>query len=421
MNNPSTSPPTRSKPFSLSRWKGAGISPTWRSAFLWALFATLVLRIGLGSVMAAAWIVAKPHLPSDVLTSLEFYDGLPVPTSSPLDALIGVWVRWDAVHHLNLARLGYFQTPTGDSVFYPLFPNITRLVATLIGGDFIVAGLIVSTLACFLMFALLHQLTEIHYGPNAARWSIIALAVYPTGLFLVAPYSESLFIALCLAAFLSAHDRRWWLAGIMGFLAALTRPNGMLIPVGLVWLAWQQWREDRHGLIGGRQILSRLAGLSLPVLGSLVFLTWRSASGFAPIGQLLEDHSGLIMADPFTGLITAIIQWLRVHDLPTTLDVFSALIFIALIVLMIVRPRWRRWEWIAFSATNMLLFLSKKSFVASSLQSMSRYVLVLFPVFILLGDFLAKQSRRTRLFYTILSSTGLITLSAAYAFWIFVG
>ncbi|HEY70012.1 MAG TPA: hypothetical protein G4O08_05445 [Anaerolineae bacterium] len=397
------------------------VLPTsWRSALKWAVMVTLALRIGLGLVMGTAWMIVKPHLPTGALVSNELYDGLPVLSGTPLDAILGVWVRWDAVHHLNLARLGYFQAPAGDSVFYPLYPAVTRLTASLTGGDFIIAGLLVSTLACIFLLALLYRLAERHFGEETARWSVIVLAVYPLSLFLIAPYSESLFIALCLAAFLAAEDRRWWLAGIAGFLAALTRPNGILIPVGLAYLAWRQGHDQSTKVIS-RQSIPILGGLTLPVLGSLIFLAWRSASGFDSIGQILNDHSGLIMADPLTGLITAIGQWLRVHDLHTTLDVFSALIFIALIALMMVRPRWRRWEWIAFAGANMLLFLSKKSFIASSLQSMSRYVLVLFPAFILLGNLLAQRSRRTRLVTIALSSTGLIALSAAYTLWIFVG
>ncbi len=409
----------------IKRLRHAHLQPaaqpqSWRSALKWAVLSTLALRIGLGLVMGTTWMIAKPHLPTETLASGAIYDGLPVPSDAPLDAILGVWVRWDAVHHLNLARLGYFQAPPGDSVFYPLYPALTRLTASLTGGDFILAGLLVSTVACILMLALLYRLAERHHGSETARWSVIVLAIYPLALFLIAPYSESIFIALCLAAFLAAEDRRWWLAGMAGFLAALTRPNGMLIPAGLVFLAWRQARDQSIRLIS-RQSIPILGGLTLPVLGSLTFLGWRSVSGFASIGQILNDHSGLIMADPLTGLITAIVQWLHVHDLHTTLDVFSALIFIILIILMMVRPRWRRWEWIAFAGANMLLFLSKKSFVASSLQSMSRYVLVLFPAFILLGNLLAQRGRRLRWVYIVISSAGCIALSAAYALWIFIG
>jgi hypothetical protein len=416
----STSPDQPARPSLVASLKSISIPPNWREALRWAFIATLTLRLGLGLVMGAAWLVAKPYLPVEAYSNSALYDGLPVPFTSPADAALGVWVRWDAVHHLNLARLGYFQASEGDSVFFPLFPALTRLASLLTGGDYTIAGLVISTLACVAALALLYMLAETYYGTLPAKWAIVVLAAFPTAVFLVAPYSESLFLSLTLAAFLAARKRRWWLAGVMGFLAGLTRPNGMIISAAFMLLALQEWREDRPRLLGRRSV-SMLGGISLPLIGGLAFLAWRSANGFPPISQILEEYSGLVMADPLTGLTTAITQWLRVHDLPTTLDVASALGFIALIAFMVMRPRWRRAEWITFAAANMLLFLSKRSFVASSLQSMSRYVLVLFPVFIVVGDWLSSRSRWTRLLYTVLSGAMLILLSVAYSLWLFVG
>ncbi len=185
------------------------------------------------------------------------------------------------MHYLNLARLGYFQASEGASVFFPLFPALVQLTASLTGGDIIIAGLVVSTLSCMLALALLYILKQSYFGPAAAKWSVVALAAYPTALFLIAPYSESLFLALTLAAFLAARERRWWLAGGLGFLAGLARQNGMIISAALLLLAWQEWREVRPSLFD-RRFVSFLIGISLPLAGGLAFLAWRSANGFPP-------------------------------------------------------------------------------------------------------------------------------------------
>lgn len=136
----------------------------------------------------------------------------------------------------------------------------------------------VSTLSCTLALALLYILTQSYFGPAAAKWSVVALAAYPTALFLIAPYSESLFLALTLATFLAARERRWWLAGGLGFLAGLARPNGMIISAALL-LAWKEWREVRPSLFD-RRFVSFLIGISLPLGGGLAFLAWRCANGF---------------------------------------------------------------------------------------------------------------------------------------------
>jgi hypothetical protein len=164
-----------------------------------------------------------------------------------------------------------------------------------------------------------------------------------------------------------------------------------------------------------------LVGIALPVIGGLSFLAWRSWAGYPPITEITRQHSGLILVNPVRGLVSAILQWDRVHDLQTTLDLFSALFFVSIVVIMIVFPRWRRVEWIVYIVINLLVFLSKESFQASSLQSMARYVLVLFPAYIILGDWLGSRNRLTRLLYTTISSAVLLVLSALYTVWFFIG
>jgi ABC-type nickel/cobalt efflux system permease component RcnA len=65
--------------------------------------------------------------------------------------------------------------------------------------------------------------------------------------------------------------------------------------------------------------------------------------------------------------------------------------------------------------------MSKESFIASSIQSTSRYVLVLFPAFLLIGEWLSRQSQKVRFLYLSISSSILVIFSSFYALWIFVG
>jgi hypothetical protein len=70
---------------------------------------------------------------------------------------------------------------------------------------------------------------------------------------------------------------------------------------------------------------------------------------------------------------------------------------------------------------NLSIFLSKDSFIASPLQSTARYVLALFPTFIVLGDWLGRQSRPLRFAYVTISSSTSLPLSVFYTLWIFIG
>ena len=392
----------------------------WSGAWLRAAVAVISLRLVLGLVMGLTWIVARPYLPVEALAKQGAYGALPAYTSVAGEALLGVWPRWDAVHYLNLALRGYFGVSVGDSAYYPLYPGLTWLLAPIFKNEFVLAGLIVSSLSALVALACLYHLTESYADRQTAHGAVVALACYPTALFLVAPYTESLFLALTLAVFVGARARRWWLAGLLGFLASLTRGPGMFTAAALLPIALDQARRG-VGPRSWRQALSVVAGLALPVAGGLAFLGWRAAVGFPPPTVILERYSGLTLVDPVRGLIAAVVQWRRVLDLPTTLDVVSALLFVGLTLVMIISRRWRRPEWVIFVTGNLLFMLSKQSFVASSLQSASRYVLVLFPIFMMLGQWLARQRPRVQIAYVSLSTFALLLLSALYALWFFIG
>ena len=78
---------------------------------------------------------------------------------------------------------------------------------------------------------LLERIAEERLGGDGARRAVLYLAFFPTALFLQAVYSESLFLFLCLGAFLLAERGRIREAGVVVGLALLTRPTAVaLVP-----------------------------------------------------------------------------------------------------------------------------------------------------------------------------------------------
>jgi hypothetical protein len=378
------------------------------------------MRILLGSFMAIAWVTVKPYLALDQLTGPKYYAAVVMPRGFPADAWLGVWVRWDAVHYLNLAVVGYTGVSAGDSIFYPLYSGLVNLISRVLAGNILLAGLTLSTLSAVLAFAFLHRMTEELFGEETARWSIVALACFPTAFFLIAPFTESLFLALTLGAFLCAYRGRWWLAGILGCVASFTRGPGMFTGLALAALALASWRnaekETRR-----QQWIAWCGGVFLPIAGGLAFLFWRSAMGYPSVTDILQRYSGLVMTDPVSGLWTSLLHAPQKWEVSTVLEIVCAFFFLAMTGAMILRKRWRRPEWIVYTAANLLFFLSKQSFTASSLQSLPRYVLVLFPVFIMIGGWLADRDRIVKFIFILISSCCAIALSVLYTFWIFIG
>lgn len=127
------------------------------------------------------------------------------------------------------------------------------------------------------------------------------------------------------------------------------------------------------------------------------------------------------MVDPLTGLTTALWQWFVTFDLPTTLDTLSALLLLAITVAIATNARWRKPEILAFMIVSVVFHLSFRVHGATSLRSLSRYTLNLFPVFLVWGDYLASSRPKTRFIYVVASSALLLILSALYSLWFFVG
>jgi hypothetical protein len=135
----------------------------------------------------------------------------------------------------------------------PFYPYSVKWLAGLIPGGshnqvfIFVLGVIFSNI-CFLgvLWLLFRMVVEIFHDLGLARRSVWYLALFPTSFFFSAFYSESLYLLLVLAAFYSGWRQKWWLAGMIGFLIALTRPVGFIIFFPLLYLYWQkQWCPQR--------------------------------------------------------------------------------------------------------------------------------------------------------------------------------
>ena len=152
--------------------------------------------------------------------NLHFYQGAP----RPLQA----WVHWDAEWYLLIAENGYKallespelapkNPPEDTSGFFPLYPWTVRALGfVLLGvGGSLTAALLLSNAALLGFLYLLHGWVSARWGEEAARGACIAVCAFPTGLFLSAPYSESLFLLLAMASLVSSGRNHHLQAGAL--------------------------------------------------------------------------------------------------------------------------------------------------------------------------------------------------------------
>ena len=220
-----------------SQAHAAALHDAWRA--LW-ISRVLVWVAGVGAVAMLGFGPARKVLQHAALTH-----GF----GSLGDLLVAPAARWDAGWYLLIANHGY-QPSLGAATaargaFFPLYPLLVRALSTLLVAP-VLAGVAVSTLALALALYGLHRLTSLETGSrDAARLAVMVSALAPMAFFFSAVYSESLYLALSVGTFWFARKGRWALTGMLGALAAATRPTGVLLLVPALVLYVYGPRQDR--------------------------------------------------------------------------------------------------------------------------------------------------------------------------------
>jgi hypothetical protein len=342
----------------------------------------------------------------------DFYFGLEPIRDGPLGAWLGVWQRWDTIHYLRLVEYGYF--PGEVSAFFPLYPLLSRGIASLLGLNGLLVLMVVSNTAFLLALVQLYHLVEEQFGITIARRSVAAAVLFPGSLFFFAGYAEPLALLFILLAIRTARQGRWLLTAVMGFAAGLTLPTSLLLSPALAWLAWKQ--RSQSTFWNG---LTRFAAASTPALGIALFMSWREVQGFMPYSQLQYEWWGWHYENPLESL--KLLPLL----IPSTffLQVGWANLLAVVLVLGTVL-----WGFKSLSAeayiytlglTGLLVFMRKD---VEPYSSWARHAILIYPMFIALGEWTDKVKNKW-MGYLILAVTiaMLLYLTGYYIMWGWTG
>jgi hypothetical protein len=255
----------------------------------------------------------------------------------PRTLSIGTWLRWDAWWYLSVVDRGYWFDPHGQSnvAFFPLFPLLIGGL-TALGGNPVVAGLVLANGAALGLVVALWAWMRTVAGPEAAERAARWVAVFPFSFFFHTVYAESLFFLLVALSLLADARRRCLMAGVLGGLAAATRPMGVLLLPAYAWPVWQAWRGGRRpgwatlgrlGLIPAG--LAAYAGYLWMRFGDpLVFLR-AHATGW-------EVRAGWDLAGYQSGAAGILKRGLRVQSYAQLVDLLNILLPLGFLLLAVV-------------------------------------------------------------------------------------
>lgn len=370
---------------------------------------------------------------------LKEHAGVVVRGVNPLaplhSVLLAPFVRWDSTWYLSIAQ--HFYSQRQQSAFYPLYPLLIRAVAVL-DPSYVAAGILVSLISYATALVLLHRLVTLELDASHARRAVLILAVFPTAFFFSAVYSESLMLALTVGCVLAARNEQWWLAGLLGGLAAVTRNTGAIVGVTVLLMYLYGPRSDQYSIpprswwFPRYRLRPQVLWLLLIGVGALAYPAWLGiAHGdalqfahvqgpfwhrqFEPLGglfrapsRILSSLKTIVSAKP-QALYPAVNGPLRLAGA----NLLDLAFFVFALVATVGVARHLPTAYVVYCVLTLLLLLSAPK-PTEPLLSTPRFVAVMFPLAIWAAIWTGKRRDRM-LLWVCCSSVALGLLSGIFA------
>ncbi len=295
--------------------------------------------------------------------------------------LFGPWQRWDTNWYIEIAQNGY-AVGNGTTNFPPLYPFLVGFLGRVLFDQYMLAAMLVSNLAYIVTLVYFYRLTNRLFPAETSRRAVLFLTTFPSAFFLAAAYTESLYLALVLAAFYYAEEGRWKPVGWLVALACITRLQGIVVVVPLAYIYMQQrnfnWRKiDRYG------VALAAAPSTLLVYMLYVYITLGDYN-FSNHLQVVWHIKFVMPWESFFGGLFGFFDLNNARSL-----VYNALDLILLVIFICLTIIWAQRKlpvaYLIYSILSLTVFMTRQGTDGFFWMSMNRYLLAVFPAFMLAG------------------------------------
>lgn len=373
----------------------------WRLAAVLLIDQSLLLWIT--GVTASMWGPREPFKGS--------WDELVIRGRDLASQILANWQRWDALWYQHIAESGY-RPDDGSTAFFPLYPYLARSLSPALGGSVLVAEIVVSSAAYFGGLWLLWKLVRLEvlrlrgwpYGGGADGahgvllvpiLTVLLIALAPAGFFLLAPYTESLFLLLTVGSFWLMRTGHLWMAGLVGLMASLTRVQGVSLALPLAYEHLRahgtiQWLRTRMGRPPGVGILAA----ALPLAGVLLLYGYQVLGlGAESVGLGAQAPWGYKLVPPWEAIASSLDYIVASIGRPAaSIEALNLLTLLGFAGLALVGARRLPVVYTLYVVPSVGVLLFRETWF-SPLMSVSRYGLVLFPGIMLVALWLGKRPR----------------------------
>jgi hypothetical protein len=295
-----------------------------------------------------------------------------------------VWKSADASWYLGIAENGYHKTKyTSEKahnwVFFPLYPLLTKFVSFAL-GSYLLSALLLSNVCFFFSLCAIAQLAKLRGYSEKKRQSLLALlAFFPSSYFLSSAITESLFLLLSLLAFYELEKGRLKHSSVWMLGACLTRPTGLLLLPAFGIGIW---------LKGHLENKLNILWFLLPLGGVTSFAIYLYSICGNPLA--FSDNQNAWGRSTGGGLWLPDLQQLLSWSTPWNFSLLNAISATAGLLAAVYLMKQRRVTWALILAVPLAIALS-----TGTLQSITRFLMILFPIHFVLVDFVHESKLET--------------------------
>lgn len=303
---------------------------------------------------------------------------------------------WDTQHYLLLAQRGYGADPSSDA-FYPLYPYLIKLFTPVFFNRSLIAAWFIANLFSLLVSLYMYKLACLFYSKEQAFRATVLLLAFPTAFFMSVAYSEAIYLSPCLMAFYYLFRRDIPKSCFFCFLPPLARAQGLLlvVPVGVLFFQDAMRKGDNFRTNVTRAARTYLLPLFATVLGAVAYFAicrWQLGGFF----EGLKSQHGFVAENSLSNIFSNIFSpyhWflnnfinihLHLHDYTTSAIDRAAFLICAPILIGIYRTQNK--ALFAYAAVSLLV-----PAFAGSFMSYTRFLLMVFPIFLFVGAYLKKS------------------------------
>lgn len=293
-------------------------------------------------------------------TSLGYYNNKVVPLNPASTAhyveephnKLSFLSNWDGPDYINISQNGY--SDMSEANFFPLYPLSIHIVNLVINSA-LDSALIVSWTslvgAVYFYLKVVKKLFKIKSNHEALK-AVLLFVLFPTGVFLIATYTTSLFSFLALGAIYYALEKKYLPSVLFAILANATHLTGLIVLLALILLEQKEKvsRVITYFIVGSLGMIGYMAYLYNRYNNAFAFITAQKSHGW------LQVHKGYI------------------HTIESTFDKIDIL-FIVLLILSVIYWWKRRKSFSIYSLTFLLIPV-----VGGQFGGFDRYALMAFPI-----------------------------------------